>query len=219
MKFSKIIISFFQRIKHIGKLVLFYEVRKQKISIVTNNCIGGFIYKKYGCKFLSPTINLQMSPNDFVKFCQNLDLYLNEDITEEQNCDPAFFQALGGDCIDFPVGKLKDITIFFQHYKTFEESRKKWNERKTRLNFSNMYFILCDTYCSGKTICDEKTINSFFSIPYENKLFVTDNKAYKNAKNCFYIESNGDAWYKINPKTGEKYFFKYDYKKWFLLKR
>ena len=84
MKFPKIIISFFQRIKHIGKLVLFYEVRKQKISIVTNNCIGGFIYKKYGCKFLSPTINLQMSPNDFVKFCQNLDLYLNEDITEEQ---------------------------------------------------------------------------------------------------------------------------------------
>lgn len=31
---------------------------------------------------------------------------------------------------DFPTGKLGDIEIRFNHYKTFDEAVAKWDERK-----------------------------------------------------------------------------------------
>lgn len=52
-----------------------YILQKKRISIISNNCIAGYIYKYFGMKFLSPTINLQIAPSDFIKFCSALSIY------------------------------------------------------------------------------------------------------------------------------------------------
>ncbi len=202
----------------IWKYFFYLQLRRKNITIISNNCIAGYIYNNFGLKFLSPTINVQIKPDDFIKFCENLDSYISEEIIEVKNPDDLDFKALGGGNIDFPVGKIKDITIYFQHYESFKCGVDKWNERKKRINHSQLFFILCDTYCNGKTVCDKKIVNDFLSIPYKNKLFVTDNVLYKNSKNCCYIDSKGDFWYNINPKIKKRYFFVFDFKKWFLSK-
>lgn len=47
-------------------------------TILANTCIAGKIYHKLGMRFLSPTINLWITQKEFVKFCNNLNFYINQ---------------------------------------------------------------------------------------------------------------------------------------------
>lgn len=47
----------------------------QDVTILSNNCLGGVICHELGLRFLSPTINLWMTPSDFIKYCANLRHY------------------------------------------------------------------------------------------------------------------------------------------------
>ena len=81
-----------------------------------------------GLRFLSPTVNLYMNAEDFVKFCENLEHYLNfgkiEKVIDESR--------------GYPVGRLDDITLYFVHYKTFEEACEKWYDRSKRVDYDNV---------------------------------------------------------------------------------
>lgn len=81
-------------------------------SLICNNCIGGFIYSDLQLKFNSPTINLQIPPADFCKFINNIDKYLSYELEEVLPPPIEGFKKLGGENINFPVGKLGDILIF-----------------------------------------------------------------------------------------------------------
>lgn len=45
---------------------------------------------------------------------------------------------------NYPVAKLDDVTIHFVHYKTEQEAREKWNRRKERVNYDNLFFVTVD---------------------------------------------------------------------------
>ena len=123
--------------------------------------MGGIILYKLGVRFNSPTINLKFTESDFIKFCENLKYYLSLEIKE-------YYQ----DGINYPVGTLGEgnekIIIYFQHYETFTQAKSKWDERKTRINWDNLYFIMSD----GKN-CDDVIVKKFDSLPYEHKAFLT----------------------------------------------
>lgn len=102
-------------------------------SIISSNCIGGIIYNTLGLRFLSPTINVFIPSKDFIKIINDLENYLTNDLIYKET-------SMGG----YPIGILKDITIHFNHYKTFEEARIKWNERVKRIDFNNLYIMLHD---------------------------------------------------------------------------
>ncbi|MCR5506220.1 MAG: DUF1919 domain-containing protein [bacterium] len=165
------------------------KISNKNISIVSNNCASVFLYKYFGCKYLSLTINLQMSPTDFVKFSKNLKYYLSVDIEEVKNPDIEGFKKLGGASIDFPVGKLDDLIIYFQHYSSFDIAKAKWEERKSRINYKSMFFIMIDTFC------DKNTVLEFLNLPYEHKLFLTERKDFLLDDNCCLMELNGKPWY------------------------
>lgn len=64
------------------KLYLMFQRKKLKnktFSLFLSNCNGGIIYHDLGLQFKSPTINLWISPKDFIHFCENLREYLNTD--------------------------------------------------------------------------------------------------------------------------------------------
>lgn len=82
--------------------------------------------------------------------------------------------------VKYPVGKLDDITIHFMHYKTFEEAKKKWNERKKRIRRNKLVIMACD-----RDGMDESLISRFQNLPYKKVLFC--NKPYENYKDCIYI--------------------------------
>jgi len=114
-------------------------------SLICSNCIGGIIYNNLGLRFLSPTINLWMTNKDLIKLVSKLEEYVAEELVDN------------GEYEGYPTGKLKDITLYFNHYPTFEEAKTKWNERKQRINFDNLYVMLGD---DGLSYEDIKALNS-----------------------------------------------------------
>lgn len=171
-------LKFFKKIKNyiINKLFLYkkgriksyYESNMRKrlvndnFSIVCSNCIGGVIYHRLSKKFLSPTINLWISQPDFIKFVSNLNYYLSQDLE--------FVKTK----YDYPVAKLSDIFVHFNHSDNIEEAKSDWNKRKNRINFDNLFIIMYDR--DGIT---ESDFIKLENINCKNKLVITD-KDYKN---------------------------------------
>lgn len=157
--------KFCRRLKFKNKVK---ALQNSDITILSSDCLGGVIYHDFNLKFMSPTINLYMKPNDFIKFCKNLDFYINSKIVEVTNENHI-------------VGKLEDIELHFLHYKSFEEACNKWYERANRINKKNMFVIL--TYKDG---CTEEDLKKFDELNYDNKVVFTP-KDYDNYKCSYYI--------------------------------
>ncbi|MHA6261273.1 DUF1919 domain-containing protein [Sporosarcina sp. CAU 1771] len=102
-------------------------------TIISSNCIGGIIYNNLNHQFLSPTVNLFISSKDFIKFINNLKVYLNTELTFKET-------SSGG----YPIGLLNDITIHFNHYENFDEAKAKWEDRAKRVDYNNLYIMLHD---------------------------------------------------------------------------
>lgn len=72
-----------------------HEIPFKNISILSQNCMGDILYHDIGARFLSPTINLYFSANDFVKFVLNLPYYLNQELIVKEG-------------ENYPIGHLDD---------------------------------------------------------------------------------------------------------------
>lgn len=89
-------------------------------TILCSNCLAGVVMHEYGMRFNTPTINLWIYPNDFVKFCSNLEEYLRYKVVEVKDSGK-----------NYPVGRIKDINLYFLHYSNIEEAVIDWERRKS----------------------------------------------------------------------------------------
>lgn len=106
-------------------------LKNTDFSIISQNCIGGVLYSDLGLKFLSPTINLYFSANDFVKFALNLRYYLGLNL-----------EMRWGE--EYPIGILGDISVHFMHYETCSEAKEAWERRKLRINYNKILVLSTD---------------------------------------------------------------------------
>ena len=151
-------------------------------SIISNTCVGGVITHNVGEQFRSPTVNLIIYENDFITFCLNLEAYSEcplEKPDEEETKDLT--------AIPYPVGVLRggeknlpDIRVYFVHYGTFEEAKEKWISRFKRVNYDDI-FIIMDRGMEA----NEEIIEKFYSLPYKNKVMMTDKLDSSRWKNNF----------------------------------
>lgn len=107
-------------------------------TIISNNCCAGFIYHDLGIRFNSPTINLTIK--NFPLFIAHFSHYMSCPLVKTNF----------GDKYPFPTGRLvsdvyPDIDILFNHYESFGDAERKWNERSKRIDTNNLFFIM-DTY-------------------------------------------------------------------------
>lgn len=144
---------FFRNIRNVR---LRKKVTNHNVSIISSNCTGGIISHDLKLRFNSPTVNLYMDASDFVKFCERLEYYLSVDKIEKVNDTTR----------NYPVGRLDDITIYFFHYKTFDEACAKWHERRKRVNFNNIRILGCDR--DGMT---EELMDSMEKVKYPKVIF------------------------------------------------
>ena len=154
---------------------LFKELRRLRLknrtpSIIASNCIGTFMYYDMKLQFRSPTINLSFDMNDYVRFLENLQWYLDQPLV-----------SFADDRFDYPCGMLGDVEIRFNHYKTFEEATAKWEERKQRIDWSNLFIIGID----GDN-CTYDTLRRFDALPYEHKVIFT-HKPYPEFPSARYL--------------------------------
>ena len=148
------------------------KLHNKDVTIICSDCIGGVIYHELKLKFNSPTINLYICPSDFIKFCLNLDFYLNSELKKYNNKDNKI------------IGKLADIKIHFIHYKTFDDAKTKWEERKKRIDKKNMCIIL--TCKDGYT---ENDIKNFKKIKTKSKVVFVPQK-YLKYSDSFFIKKS-----------------------------
>ena len=128
-----------------------------QFSIISSNCWGGVVYHDLGHEFLSPTINLWFEPSDFLKFVESLKWYLSIEPIEDTSVK-----------LDYPVGKIGDIHLYFMHYNSFEEAKRKWIERATRINWDNIYVVMTEWPDSSFNLYEK-----FEKLPYKNKVLFT----------------------------------------------
>lgn len=146
------------------------QIINKEFTLISSNCMGGLIYHNLGLRFNSPTINMQMYTDEYYNFVMNLEDYLSKDIV--------FIEPDGG----IPVGMLGDMKIHFTHYATNEEALKKWNERKSRIDFDNLYILFND-----KDGITEEQIRSLKKVNCRN-LCVFTSKEYPDLPYTFCVK-------------------------------
>ena len=146
------------------------RLKNRQPTIIASNCIGTFIYYDMKLRFNSPTINLSFDMNDYVRFLENLPWYLEQEVVP---CEDKRF--------DYPCGMVEDVQIRFNHYKTFEEAADKWNERKQRIDWDNLFIIGID----GDD-CTYESLRQFNALPYPNKVVFT-HKPYPEFSSAYYL--------------------------------
>lgn len=109
------------------------ELSNSEFTIISNNCIAGTIYHDLGLRFDTPTINLFFEGEDYIKFLENLEYYIAKPIT-----------AIYEKEYNYPIGYIDDIRIHFLHYKSKEEVEEKWNSRKERIHYDNLFVTMVD---------------------------------------------------------------------------
>ena len=113
-------------------------------TIISNNCTGGAIMHELGMEFKTPTVNLQILPEQFAKFCIDLKYYMNTELVEYTNISykhRKYMEKMFGGVPDMPFGLIDDIVVCFQHYETFAEAKQKWDERKTKVDYDHIGYI------------------------------------------------------------------------------
>ena len=141
-------------------------------------------------KYQSPTINLSFDMNDYVRCLENLKWYLQQPVVPYED-----------DRFDYPCGMIGDVEIRFNHYKTIEEAISKWERRKQRIDWDNLFIMAID----GDN-CTYDTIRRFDSLHFKNKVIFT-HKPYPEFKSAYYLRGFEDLKEVYRPTDFKNQFF------------
>lgn len=137
----------------------YINLKNSNISIFSSNCWAGICYHTLGLPFMSPTINMFESENDFIKLMKNLKHYLAQPV---QYCKNGYDDVSG---LDYPIGIIDDVLLYFNHYNNFDDAANMWQTRAARVNYNNIAVVAFTE--------SEETVYDFESIPYSNKIIFT----------------------------------------------
>lgn len=133
----------------------YIALKKGGITILSRNCWAGICYHSLDLEFQSPTINMFFNQKDFNKFVTNLDYYLSLPMLFDGT---RYQEALK---INYPIGRLGDIQLHFNHTDDFDSALSDWNRRKERIK-DNKIIISFSTRAED--------VIEFIKLPYLNKL-------------------------------------------------
>ena len=151
-------------------------------------------------QFRSPTVNLFIPAHSFVKFCSNLRYYMAIEPVEVETDE------------HYPVMRIDDVFLHGVHYKSFDELKEKWEERKQRINYDNLFMIF-----TAKDGFDESLLPFIDEIPGKKVLF--SNKPYDyewccvlpQFKRCRYV---GDLTRYVGIRGNKYYEAQFNVVKW-----
>ncbi len=173
-------------------------------SIISQNCIGTFMYHDLGLEYRSPTVNLFMPAESFIRFAERLDYYLSLD------AETIFFDKTASE--PYPVGMLDDVKIHFVHYNTEREAIDIWNRRRARINYDRMLFVMTD-----KDGCTSEITERFLSLPYKKRFFSSKKIEHPDVvyMPCFFLKMEVGGVTDYCNVLGKRYYEKYfDYIGW-----
>ena len=153
------------------------KLNNKNFTIISNNCWGGHVYRYFNLPYDSPTIGLYLFSADYIKFIGNLKYYIDKDLTFINYKNSKYKDELVKyNQVNVPIGKVDDIEIIFLHYHSEDEARTKWNRRKARIHWDNLYYKM-----SEQNLCSPDLLMQFELIDLANKfVFVTKDYGLKS---------------------------------------
>lgn len=141
----------------------YLELKKSKVTILSNYCLGGILYKKLGLEQLSPTINAFCTTENYYEFVENYEKYLSCDmeILEEDKMQDAL--KIGEMFASAPRGMIHNqVEWVFNHDVYIEKAVDRWNEKRKKVNMENIVVL--------KTIFSDEDAYRFENLNVEKKL-------------------------------------------------
>ena len=193
------------RIKFIRDLEVYIKSRlnrlrinKSNFSIISNNCWGTFIYKKFGLPYQSPFVNLFLFAPDYIKLLEN---FSNIDLEKIEFIEKTESKYIN-ECIEcdihqenYPIGLLEGhIELHFLHYKTKEDAKEKWLRRCKKINYERLIFKFSD----GDN-CTDEHLKQFNALIFKNKVAFTS-KPYPELESVVFIKK-----YQNQPRVRDEW--------------
>lgn len=144
------------------QLESYIRLKKDKITILSNTCLGGYIYNELGLEYSSPTIWLGCWGENFLKFVENYEYYIDKkmEILKKENKYKGNPYSMDH---DITKGILDNEIIWdFIHSTDIQNTIDDWNRRKERCNFNNIAIVMI--------IHTDEDAKRFENIPYEKKI-------------------------------------------------
>lgn len=158
-----------------------------------------------GLPFNSPFVNLWLYPEDFIKYVSNIEHYMRCQLE---------FEPVGG--VNYPVGRLDDIHIYFQHYKSEKEAKEKWETRTYRMDLNHLYVLMTE-----RDGCTQEHLERFDRLSVKHKALLT-HLPHPEISCAHYIkgfESEGQCGilseFVPNKYMGKYHYDQFDYVEWF----
>lgn len=174
--------------KIIRKIGYTFHVRKMRkkllnkdFTLISQNCLGGVIYHMLGMQFTSPTINMFIEDENFIKLVKNLKYYMAipaEPLTDKY-IDPI------NSSIIYPKIKIDDIEICCLHFKDCKDAVDAWEKRRKRINFNNI-LVIANSWNMHE---NEKHINNILDTGYRTICFTYGDFHFDNC-----LKLKGDYW-------------------------
>lgn len=143
------------------------KLKSTEFTIISNNCWAGHVYRYFNLPYDSPTIGLYIFSEDYIKFVYNLRHYIECDLNFISYKESKYAnEIIKAHQENVPIGKVDDVEIIFLHYHSEDEAREKWNRRKIRIHWDNLFFKM-----SEQNLCTKEHLQQFDRLP-TNKKFV-----------------------------------------------
>ena len=144
-------------------------LKRNNITIISNNCFAGITYEYLNLPFSSPTIGLYFFAQEYIKFIYNIKHYINCSLKPLDICNSKYKKELISlKQENVILGVLDDIEIVFLHYKTFNEAKEKWERRCKRVNYESIIYKFND-----QNLCTKKELDLFDKFNAKNKICFT----------------------------------------------
>lgn len=151
-------------------------LENRDFSILANNCWGGIVSRDRHLPYNSPTCGTYFFSKDYLRFLSDPRKYLTTELEEVPFAKSAHAEEIfAKEGREVLIGRMGDAEVVLLHYPTFAEAKEKWDRRKARIRWDNLLVKYSDQ--NGFAPEDFET---FRTLPFRNKLFLTVNPAYES---------------------------------------
>lgn len=199
---KKTVHSFLQIPYHVRRVYHKKTIKSRDFTVISNNCWGGKLYQYLDMPYLSPTVGLYFFADDYIKFVKRLKYYMSLDLKFISEKDSRHYEMLKQrNRTGIPIGVLDDVEVIFLHYQSEAEAYEKWNRRRARINWNNIYFKF-----SKMNACTDQHLKEFDSLEYEKKFMIVP-KRYTDLQCAVYskreVDTDGQIIMDTSPFPGD----------------
>lgn len=145
-------------------------IRNRDVTIISNNCWGGFMYQSCGLQYNSPLVGLYFYAPEYIKFLKDIKFNMEQPLHFIPKSESRYADLISKDYIVGVLG-CTGIEMVFMHYHSENEVLDKWERRKKRVNYDNMIVKFSDSDPAR----DGKYIEEFDKLPFKHKVCFTGN--------------------------------------------